>query len=88
MGYSPLLTFDVDDLDDALPRLLGLGAALDGPVRRELYGTTAALRAPCGHMIGLHEPAGLPEDGDHRVGGGKGGLRSGLAAEEEQRDQR
>lgn len=66
-----MLTFDVDDIDETLPRVLGLGAVLDGPVRRELYGTSAAVRAPCGHMIGLFEPAGLPDDGDSKVAAAK-----------------
>lgn len=70
-AYSPLLTFNVDDLDATLPRLLELGAALDGPVVRELYGATAAVRAPDGTMIGLHEPAGLPADGDTAVAAAK-----------------
>lgn len=70
-GYSPLLTLEVDDLDTLLPRALAHGAALDGAVIRESYGATAALRAPDGTMIGLHERAGLPGDGDTAVAASK-----------------
>jgi hypothetical protein len=63
-GYSPFLTFQVDDMDSAIPRLLGLGAVLDGAVIYNAYGKTAAVRTPDGHMLGLYELAGLPDDGD------------------------
>lgn len=70
-AYSPLLTFTVDDLDTTLPRLLKLGAALDGAIVRELYGATAAVRAPHGVMIALHQRARLPGDADMRVAAAK-----------------
>ncbi|GHP02677.1 hypothetical protein PPROV_000143200 [Pycnococcus provasolii] len=54
-GYSPLITLDVDDLDDVVPNALQHGATLDGPIRHEPSGKAAALRSPCGHMIGLFE---------------------------------
>merc|ERR1711976_21504 len=57
-GYSPFLQFTVQDMDSTLPRLLSMGAVLDGPVKYPVEGKTAALRAPDGHMIGLFEPAG------------------------------
>lgn len=63
-GYSPFLNFAVDDMDAAVPRLLGLGAALDGGVRYNAYGRTAAVRSPDGIMIGLYEEAGIPDGGD------------------------
>jgi hypothetical protein len=63
-GYSPFLTFQIDDMDSAIPRLLGLGAVLDGAVIYNAYGRTAAVRTPDGHMLGLYELAGLPDDGD------------------------
>lgn len=56
-GYSPFLSFNVTDLDATVTTLLSLGATLDGPIRFPIVGRTAALRAPDGHMIGLHEPA-------------------------------
>lgn len=69
-GYSPLLAFGVDDMDEAVPRLLEMGATLDGSVRYEGYGKTAAVRSPDGHMVGLYEAAGLPGDGDEKVAAG------------------
>eukprot|EP00271_Cylindrocystis_brebissonii_P022278 TRINITY_DN8515_c0_g2_i1.p1 TRINITY_DN8515_c0_g2~~TRINITY_DN8515_c0_g2_i1.p1 ORF type:complete len:126 (+),score=13.14 TRINITY_DN8515_c0_g2_i1:537-914(+) len=56
-GYSPFLTFHTADLDATLPRLLKLGAVLDGPVKYPTHGKVAALRAPDGHMLALYEPA-------------------------------
>ncbi|KAI9922467.1 hypothetical protein PsorP6_002406 [Peronosclerospora sorghi] len=32
-GYSPFLNFDIPDLSDAVPRLLMLGAIMDGPIK-------------------------------------------------------
>lgn len=66
-GYSPFLNFAIDDMDSAVPRLLGLGAALDGGVRYNDYGRTAAVRSPDGIMIGLYESAGIPEGGDAKL---------------------
>ncbi len=80
-GYSPLLTLEVDDLDALLPRALAHGGALDGAIIREPYGASAALRAPDGTMIGLHERAGLPGDGDTAVAASKV-ARARLEAEE------
>mmetsp|Transcript_31178 Transcript_31178/g.43214 ORF Transcript_31178/g.43214 Transcript_31178/m.43214 type:complete len:120 (+) Transcript_31178:183-542(+) len=56
-GYSPFLSFDVDDMDATVQKLLQLGASLDGPIKYPTHGKVAALRAPDGHMIGLHEPS-------------------------------
>mmetsp|Transcript_12455 Transcript_12455/g.23120 ORF Transcript_12455/g.23120 Transcript_12455/m.23120 type:complete len:128 (+) Transcript_12455:54-437(+) len=54
-GYSPLLNFDVDDMDDMVGRLLMQGARLDGPIKYPPIGKLAAIRSPCGHMVGLFE---------------------------------
>lgn len=51
-------------MDDVVPKLIQLGAALDGAVRYESYGKIAAVRSPDGHMIGLYEKANLPDDAD------------------------
>ena len=56
-GYSPFLTFSVPDLDELLPRLLHLGATLDGPIKRPSLGKAAVLRAPDGHMVSIFESA-------------------------------
>ena len=55
-GYSPFVSFDVDDMDTLVPSLLGLGAVLDGPVQYDTLGKVAALRSPDGLMIALREP--------------------------------
>ncbi|KAI9921286.1 hypothetical protein PsorP6_002349 [Peronosclerospora sorghi] len=55
-GYSPFLNFDIPDLSDAVPRLLMLGAIMDGPIKYPAHGKTAALRSPDGVMIGLRIP--------------------------------
>ena len=62
-GYSPFLTFDVPDLDATLPRLLAMGAVMDGGVKFGQAGRSAVLRAPDGHMIGLVEGAEGPRPG-------------------------
>lgn len=51
-------------MDDVVPKLVQLGAALDGGIRYEPYGKIAALRSPDGHMIGLYEKANLPNGAD------------------------
>ena len=56
-GYSPILTFDVDDMDGTVARCAQMGAHLDGPIQYPAHGKVATLRAPDGHMIGLYEPA-------------------------------
>ncbi len=57
IGYSPFLSFDVDDMDSTVARCVQMGAHLDGPIQYPAHGKVAALRAPDGHMIGLYEPA-------------------------------
>ena len=55
-GYSPVLTFDVDDMDSTIAKCAQMGAHLDGPIQYPAHGKIAALRSPDGHMIGLYEP--------------------------------
>ena len=62
-GYSPILTFNVPDLDGTVLRLLRLGASMDGPIHFPVHGKVASLRAPDGQMVGLYE-----ERGDGGVG--------------------
>lgn len=57
-GYTPVLAFDVPDLQETLTRLIQLGAVMDGPIQYPVEGKVAALRAPDGHMISLFEEAG------------------------------
>lgn len=56
-AYSPLLTLQVQDMDDKIAAAAQAGAHLDGPIQYPAYGKVAVLRAPDGHMIGLFEPA-------------------------------
>lgn len=55
-GYSPLLHFDVPDLDVVITNLLTSGGRLDGPIKYPIQGRACAVRSPCGHMVGLFEP--------------------------------
>mmetsp|Transcript_2208 Transcript_2208/g.2650 ORF Transcript_2208/g.2650 Transcript_2208/m.2650 type:complete len:151 (+) Transcript_2208:92-544(+) len=56
-GYSPFLSFDVDDMDSTVAKCAQMGASLDGPIQYPAHGKVAAIRSPDGHMIGLYEPA-------------------------------
>ena len=56
-GYSPLVSFEVDDMDSVVARCAMNGGHLDGPIQYPAHGKVAALRTPDGHMIGLYEPA-------------------------------
>lgn len=57
-GYSPLLQFQVDNMDHVIATCVQLGAQLDGPIQYPAHGKMAALRSPGdGHMIGIYEPA-------------------------------
>ena len=55
-GYSPLLNFEVNDMDTTIAKCVQMGGHLDGPIQYPAHGKVAALRAPDGHMIGLYEP--------------------------------
>ena len=74
VGYTPILSFRVDDLQGTVQRLLGLGARLDGAIRYPPgAGKVAALRGPDGHMLSLHElhpdePAFVDLDSAERPG--------------------
>lgn len=57
VGFSPMLTFEVADMDETVPRLLMLGAHLDGAIKYAPHGKVASVRSPDGMMIGLYEPA-------------------------------
>lgn len=59
-----MLTFEVDDMDTMVPRLIQLGGILDGAIKYLPYGKVASLRSPHGHMIGLYQRSGLPEDAE------------------------
>jgi predicted enzyme related to lactoylglutathione lyase len=59
VGYSPILSFDVDNMDQTISACAQMGAHLDGPIQYPAHGKVAAMRTPDGHMIGLYEPSGL-----------------------------
>ena len=56
-GYSPLLQFQVENMDDVIAKCVQLGGNLDGPIQYPAHGKIAAMRSPDGHMIGIYEPA-------------------------------
>ena len=56
-GYSPIIHFEVDDIQARVNAALSLGGRLDGKIQYETHGAVAALRAPDGHMIGMYERA-------------------------------
>lgn len=56
-SYSPLLTFEVDNMDSIIAKCAQMGAHLDGPIQYPAHGKVASLRSPDGHMIGIYEPA-------------------------------
>jgi catechol 2,3-dioxygenase-like lactoylglutathione lyase family enzyme len=56
-GYSPILQFHVQNMDDCIAKCVQLGGHLDGPIQYPAHGKMAALRSPDGHMIGIYEPA-------------------------------
>ena len=55
-GYSPLLQFQVENMDEVVAKCVQLGGNLDGPIQYPAHGKIAALRSPDGHMIGIYEP--------------------------------
>jgi len=55
-GYSPILTFQVTNMDETVAACAQAGGHLDGPIQYPAHGKVAALRTPDGHMIGLYEP--------------------------------
>jgi len=59
MGYSPILCFDVKNMDNTLSKALEMGAILDGPIKYPLHGKFASIRTPDGNMIGLFEPTDI-----------------------------
>mmetsp|Transcript_11926 Transcript_11926/g.18291 ORF Transcript_11926/g.18291 Transcript_11926/m.18291 type:complete len:124 (-) Transcript_11926:349-720(-) len=57
IGYSPMISFEVSDMDTVIAKCVQMGAHLDGPIQYPAHGKVAAIRSPDGHMIGLYEPA-------------------------------
>jgi len=57
VGYTPILNFDVVDMENAVTAAMEMGGMLDGAIKYKAFGKIAALRSPDGHMLGLFEPA-------------------------------
>lgn len=55
VGYSPLITFEVNNLDELVPNLLQMGAHLDGKIEYLASSKVATLRGPDNHMYVLVE---------------------------------
>ena len=55
-GYSPWLTFEVDNMPQRIAACCQAGAHLDGPIQYPAHGSVAVLRTPDNHMIGLFQP--------------------------------
>lgn len=60
VGNSPILSFNVDDIYQAISQLEGFGGALEGTVREPSFGKVAAVRTPDGHLLSLLQPAAVP----------------------------
>ena len=55
-GSSPILSFSVDDVHQAIADLETLGGKLEGRVREPSFGKVAAVRSPQGHLVSLLQP--------------------------------
>ena len=62
MGYSPMLNFEIDDIDELVKRAKDeYDAQLDGDVAEDDYLKFACLRTPCGLSISLQQTLQLDE---------------------------
>lgn len=57
IGYSPILTFEVAEMNQVVQNCIQMGAHLDGAIQYPAHGKVASMRTPDGHMIGLYEPS-------------------------------
>ncbi len=55
-GSSPILSFQVEDVQASVNALEALGGALEGRIREPSFGKVAALRTPDGHLVSLLQP--------------------------------
>ncbi len=58
-GSSPILSFHVEDVHEAVNRLEQMGAELQGRIREPSFGKVAAVRSPDGTILSLLEPAAV-----------------------------
>ena len=70
-GYSPFIVVNVKNLDELVPRVLYMGAHLDGRIEYTPTSKVASIRGPCGHMYTL------VEEDEHLAAAGGGAAGSG-----------
>lgn len=58
-GSSPILSFNVTDIDAVIATLSDRGGRLEGDVREPPFGKVAAIRTPDGHLLSLLQPAAV-----------------------------
>ena len=59
-GYSPIVQFEVDDMDAAVQNAITNGGILDGPIKYKEYGKVAQFRVgEGGVMVGMFEVCGV-----------------------------
>ena len=58
-GYSPMLCFNVGNMEHAITEAITQGSTLDGPIKYPVHGKFAALKTFDGHMVGLYEQTGV-----------------------------
>lgn len=56
-GSSPILSFQVEDVENSVKTLESLGATLEGRIREPSFGKVAAMRTPDGHLLSLLQPS-------------------------------
>ncbi|GAB1543082.1 hypothetical protein NUACC21_57560 [Scytonema sp. NUACC21] len=59
VGFSPILSFNVDDIYTVISSLENLGAKLEGNVREPSFGKVVAVRTPDGHLLSLLQPSAV-----------------------------
>jgi len=60
-GHSPMMVFDVDDLQERLVTMIQMGAQMDGSIQYTVEGSkVAVVKSPSGHILGMIEAEGSP----------------------------
>mmetsp|Transcript_10340 Transcript_10340/g.23925 ORF Transcript_10340/g.23925 Transcript_10340/m.23925 type:complete len:125 (+) Transcript_10340:176-550(+) len=57
VGYSPMLSFEVKDMDSVVVKCTQMGAHLDGTIQYPAHGKVASVRTPDNHILGFYEPS-------------------------------
>jgi len=58
-GQSPMMVFDVDDLQERLVTMLQMGGQMDGSIQYTVEGSkVAVVKSPSGHILGMIEAEG------------------------------